>query len=386
MSTETLLFEKKTRDSLARDAAPDPSNNGLRIAGQYGRLLAVLLVLAGIAVIAYVDWVAESLSLGFLYIFPLAFGAILMGRRSALLLVPLCVFLVDWLGPYEHSGWIVIWRNIVSLAGYLAVVLIVGRLVRQRRNLAETVRLQRDEMANEISEAALIQRRMLPQLVPLRNGIDLAARMESAKVVAGDYYDFIELAEGDLGLVVADVAGKGVPAGMLMPTVKAVLCLEAPRSFQCQTVVASLNQLMYDVTEGARYVTLFYARLNPRELTLQYTNGGHVPGLWYKAATREIVWLDKGGTAPGLFKGMKYESEQVQLGRNDILALYSDGIVEPEDRQGDEFGRERLAHLIASHNTLTAEELLEVVFATLADFTEHQMPADDQTLLIIKIN
>lgn len=209
--------------------------------------------------------------------------------------------------------------------------------------------------------------------------------MQSAKVVAGDYYDFIELEEGNLGLVVADVAGKGVSAGMLMPTVKAALCLEAPRSGECQTVVARLNQLIYDVTDGVRYVTLFYARFNPQDRTLQYTNGGHLPGLWYKAAMREIVWLDKGGISPGLFEGMKYESEQVQLERNDILALYSDGITEAENRRGDEFGRRQLADLIASRDTLTADELLDAVFASLTNFTEHQAPADDQTLLILKV-
>jgi len=345
----------------------------------------VLLVIVGIAVIAYVDWLVRALSLGFLYIFPLAFGAIVMKRRAALLLVPFCVFLGDWLGPYEHTGWRLLWRNLFSFAGYLAVVLVVSSLVQQRRSLTEAVRRQRDEMAKEIAQAAQIQRRMLPQRAPLFDEIELAARMQSAKVVAGDYYDFIELPDGQLGLAVADVTGKGVPAGLLVPTLKAALRLEAPRSPQSHEVADSLNQLIYEVTDEARYLTLFYAKLTLQERTLQYTNGGHLPGLWYKAATREVVWLDKGGLLLGLFEGVKYESEQVQLGRNDILALYSDGIVEAENRRGDEFGRKQLACLIAAHDTLAAEELLDAVFSALADFTEHQAPADDQTLLILRV-
>lgn len=137
--------------------------------------------------------------------------------------------------------------------------------------------------------------------------------------------------------------------------------------------------------DGARYETVFYARLNPSDGTLQYTNGGRLPGLWYQAASREIVWLEKGGIAPGLFEGVKYESEQVQLAAGDILALYSDGITEAEDRHGNDFGRARLSDLIAEHHKLTADNLLTAVFATLADFTQQQLPADDQTLLILKI-
>lgn len=385
MRTETFLVEKRVQPSPTLLDAPAPLDARPRLVSQSARLLSVLFALAGIGVIAYVDWAVRAFSLGFLYIFPLAFAAIVLKRRGALLLVPLCVFLVDWLGPYEHLGWEVIWRNLVSLTGYLAIVLIVSQLVQQRRSLSETVRQQRDEMIKEIAQAAMIQRRMLPQHTPVRVGVDLAARMESAKVVAGDYYDFIELENGELGLVVADVAGKGVPAGLLVPTLKAALRLEAPRLPQCQAVVASLNQLIYDITDGARYVTLFYARLNPPDRTLQYTNGGHLPGLWYQAATHAIVWLEKGGLAPGFFEGVKYESNQVQFAASDILALYSDGITEAENRDGEDFGRERLANLIASHSTLTAEALLEIVFTTLADFTAHQTPADDQTLLILKM-
>lgn len=277
MNIKTMPFENYP---LTSSLPPTPVKTNEQRGEQYSRLLVVLLVIAGIAVIAYVDWIVRALSLGFLSIFPLAFGAVVIRRRIALLLVPICVFLVDWLGPYEHAGWHLLWRNLISLAGFLAVVLVVSRLVQQRRSLTDTVRQQRDEMTKEIAPAALIQRRMLPQHVPRREGVELAARMQSAKVVAGDYYDFIELANGSLGLVVADVAGKGVPAGLLVPILKTALRLEALRETQCHEVAAGLNQLLLDVTDGARYVTLFYAQLNSQERTLQYTNGGHVPGLW----------------------------------------------------------------------------------------------------------
>ncbi|MGE0129277.1 MAG: PP2C family protein-serine/threonine phosphatase [Blastocatellales bacterium] len=385
MNIEALPVENSIYTTPMPPAAPEPVKSGAQETEQYGRLLLALLVIAGIAVIAYVDWVVRALSLGFLYIFPLAFGAIVMGRRAAILLGTLCVFLVDWLGPYEHAGWHLLWRNVISLAGYLAVVLIVSRLAQQRRSLTETVRQQHDEMVKEIAQAALIQRRMLPQRAPLLDGIDLAARMQSAKAVAGDYYDFTELADGALGLAVADVVGKGVPAGLLTPTLKAALRLQAPRAEQSHEVAADLNQLLHDVTDEARYVTLFYGVLNPQARTLQYTNGGHLPGLWFKAATREFVWLDKGGLSLGLFEGTKYESEQVQLGRNDIIALYSDGIVEAENQRGEDFTRERLAQLIASHSTLSAEALLDAVFAAVDDFTQHRAPADDRTLLVLKV-
>ncbi len=117
------------------------------------------------------------------------------------------------------------------------------------------------------------------------------------KTDAGDYLS-AKIERGNIRNTV-NATGIGVSAGMLTPTVKAALYLQAPRSSQCQTVIASLNQLIYDVTNRARYMTLFYARLNPRERTLQYTNGGHLPGIWFRAATQEIAWLDKGGVALG---------------------------------------------------------------------------------------
>ncbi len=383
MSTETLKQTNCAHATLP-PTAPKPLTPNGRSSEPYMRWLMGLLMLAGIAVIAYVDWNVRALSLGFLYVFPLAFGAIVLPRRIVLSFVPMCVFLVDWLGPYEHMGWHLIWRNLISLSGFLAVVLVIANLVEQRRRLTETVRLQRDEMAKDIALAAQVQRRMLPQFAPVYAGLELAARMQSARVVAGDYYDFMELEDGNLGLVVADVAGKGVQAGLLAPTLKATLWLEAPRARQSQEVVTDLNRLLYDLTEEARYVTLFYGILNPRTQALRYTNAGHLPGLLFKAATREIVWLEKGGLALGLFAGMKYESEQVQLGQNDILALYSDGIVEAENQRGEDYSRERLAELIASNNTLTAEALLDIVFANVASYTQQQALADDQTLLILK--
>ncbi|MGH9803214.1 MAG: PP2C family protein-serine/threonine phosphatase [Blastocatellia bacterium] len=208
MKTETLPLENYSHTSPTLPAAPKSVKRNEQRGEQYSRWLLVLLVLAGIAVIAYVDWAVRALSLGFLYIFPLAFGGIVMGRRATLLLVPLCVFLVDWLGPYEHAGWHLLWRNLISLAGFLAVVQVVSRLVQQRRRLTETVWQQRDEMAKDIAQAALIQRRMLPQRAPVCDGIELAARMQSAKVVAGDYYDFIEQADGNLGLISAKLRRK----------------------------------------------------------------------------------------------------------------------------------------------------------------------------------
>ena len=381
MNTHTIQLEPFATTPFV----PQPQQSAARSSEQYMRWLMIALMCAGIAVIAYVDWISRALSLGFLYIFPLAFGAIVMRRRTILLFVPLCVFLVDWLGPYEHAGWHLLWRNLISLAGFLAVVLVVSRLVQQRRSLTEAVRQQNDEMAKDIALAAQIQRRMLPQRAPTLPGIELAGHMQSAKVVAGDYYDFIEFSDGKLGLVVADVAGKGVPAGLLTPTLKAALRFEAAQTRPTQAVTASLNQLLYDLTDETRYATLFYAVLNPVTHTLQYTNAGHLPGLWFKAATREVVWLEEGGLALGLFAGINYTSGQSQMERNDILLLYSDGITEAEDAGGHDFTRERLARLVAEHAVLTAAALLETIFAEVAEFTQHQTPRDDQTLLILKI-
>lgn len=349
------------------------------------KILSLLIILVSVAAIAYVDNVVSTISLGFLYLFPLALSALLQPRRITLALVVICVFLHDWFGPYEHSWGQVLSRNFISFAGFMIVALLISRLAEQQRRLSALVRSQRDELVNEIMLAAQVQKNLLPQCAPRVAGAELAGRMLPARKVAGDYYDFIELNDGCLGLVIADISGKGVPAGLLMPLVKATLRLEAPRLTESHEVVKSFNQILYDVTDEARYATLFYGKFDPTRRLLQYTNAGHLPGLLYKAQAKETVWLSKGGLVSGLFPAAEYESETVILECGDLLILYTDGLVEAENQQGEQYAQERLQAVVASHLNYNAEELTAAICSSVLDFARTEKLADDLTLLVLKV-
>jgi sigma-B regulation protein RsbU (phosphoserine phosphatase) len=345
----------------------------------------LLAVVASIIAIAYADSVVTTISLGFLYLFPLTLSALLLSRRVTLVLVFCCVFLHDWFGPYEYTWGQVVSRNVISLAGFGVVAMLVSRLAEQQRRLTALVRQQRDELAHEIEIAAQVQRRMLPSVMPQYSDLDLAARMRPAKVVAGDFYDVIEMGEARLGLAVADVAGKGVPAGILVPTLKAALRLEAPRSPRSDLVAASLNDLIFDLTDDVRYVTFFYATFDTESRTLQYTNAGHLAGLLFRSSTGRVVRLEQGGLPLGLFRVVTYQNETVQLEREDVLVLYSDGIVEAEDEAGEPYSLERLERNIVSYSRSGARALLDQVLADVAALSQDEHPADDQTMLVLRI-
>lgn len=176
------------------------------------RHLLSLLVATGIASVAYADHLVVSVSLAFLYFLPLALSSFVHRLRTSLLLVLLCVVLSDQFGPPEHTGWQHIVRNLLALIGFTTVVLFVNQLTKQRVALTGEVRAQMEELANEMRLAAEVQRRLLPQHPPSVPGFEIAAQMYPAKAVGGDFYDFMEMQNGKLGFVVADVAGKGVPA------------------------------------------------------------------------------------------------------------------------------------------------------------------------------
>jgi hypothetical protein len=139
--------------------------------------------------------------------------------RTSLLLVLVCVGLSDWLGSLEHVGWRHSTRNLIALIGFTSVVLFVNRLSVQRTALAAEVQAQADELAKQMKLAAEVQRRLLPQRPPTVPGFDIAARTYPARVVDGDLYDFIEMQNGNLGLIIADIAGKGVSPGLFMPAI-----------------------------------------------------------------------------------------------------------------------------------------------------------------------
>lgn len=346
---------------------------------------ATLLTLAAIAGIAYADWiVAGDVSLGFLYLLPLAISALNHQLRATLFLAAVCVLLRQWLGPYEQFGGYLLARTVISLAVLFGFLIIVHRLGQQRQRLQKEVRRQRDQLLHELELAAAVQRRLLPQSVPQASRLDVAAWMLPVRGVAGDYYDFIEINDRRLVAVIGDVSGKGMAAALLMPAIWIALRLLAPNNSP-REALAELNKLLYRVSDSIRFVTLFYADFDLENQVMRYVNAGHDPPLLVRSRSPETSPLDRGGTVVGLLPRVEYETAEVRLQSGDLLVLYTDGLVEIEDSEGYAFSPERLQKVVESHSRETAAKLLETIRRSVVEFAGSETFQDDVTLIVRRV-
>ena len=342
-----------------------------------------LVVAFGLSVVAYAEKSVPSFSLAPLYVLPLALSALVHPLRVSLTLAAICLSLHDVLGPAPQLSIQHVTKDIITLFGFFFVVIVVNQLGTQRRRLAARAERERDELAREIQLAAEVQQNILPRSLPSVPGFEFAARMYPAKIVAGDYYGFIELAKGEIGLVIADVSGKGVAAGLLMPSIEVVLQIDAPRFPDPRDLLRSFNKVVYQITDGSRFISLFYGKLCPQSRSLEYTNAGHNPSLLIRASLDPIL-LDKGGPVLGLLPPADYQSDKIELRPGDVLVLYTDGTVEAENPAGEEYSARRLATVVSSHLDQSPSELITTIHASVVEFAETPQLADDLTLLVLK--
>ena len=343
-------------------------------------------VLAGILGIAYADWLVEgNVSLGFLYLLPLGLSAFKHRVRTSLLLAVICVALRQWLGPFEYFGWHLFSRSALTLSIFSAFVGVVHRAAQRQTRLEETVREQRDQLAQELVLAEAVQRRLLPQQVPRQGDLDIAAWMLPARGVGGDHYDFIEVGGERLVVVVSDVSGKGLAAALIMPAVWMALRVLAPNAKSPEQVVTELNELLYTVSDSTRFVTLFYADFDLSNHTLRYVNAGHHPPLLVRPGCPEVPSLELGGPVVGLLPRISYESGQVDLQAGDTVLLYTDGLVEAENLRGDQYSPENVRAVVADNPYPTAEQLLNRIRESAVEFSGGQGFQDDATLIVIRV-
>lgn len=345
-----------------------------------------LLILLTIGAVASGDYLfGKETSLGYLYLVPLSYSALTHRLRTTMLLLVLCVFLRQWLGPIEFSSWGLIIRDWVLTGVFLSLVTALSRLGTARREFFEIARNQRDELLGEVERAAQIQRELLEKHLPPSSGYDIVAKAKPAKVVGGDYYDFLNLDgnRGHLGIVIADVAGKGLPAALLMPAVQIALRAVAVRSHAPSEILRELNVILHDAIERASYVTLFLAMLETESGRLQYSNAGHQPVL-HLTGSGQSNWLQEGGTPVGLLPEATYETGEIKLENGDVLVLYTDGIVEAEDSSGEQFGNDRLAEVVRACRTSSAAEIIEKIHEAVRAFRLNRPQDDDETVIVVK--
>lgn len=259
----------------------------------------------------------------------------------------------------------------------------VRGLLRHRRDWsAERAQLQR-----EVRNAAEVQQQLLPRTKPATATLDCAGACLPALGVGGDYYDFIELAPGLIAFLIADVAGKGIPAALTMASLHGVIRTEASRfKTRCADLVDRVNTVLHGSVQPGRYATLFYAVYDDRRRTLTYVNAGHPPPMLVRgsraAAAHEVVGLEASVPPLGLFPLIQSQQEVVNLRPGDWLLAFSDGITEALSVADEEFGRSRLLDTVISHVGSSADLMRDAILDAVSSHAQGRPQFDDVTLVV----
>lgn len=260
-------------------------------------------------------------------------------------------------------------------------------LGRQALGALESVRLHRIRAEKELQDRELafardIQRSLFPPAPPLLPGFELAAVSVPSQAVGGDHYDFIPLPDGRYALAVADVSGKGTPASLLMASVHASLRALAGTTDPA-ALMERLNRFLFDSTQAHRYVTMFYAELDPAARRLVYVNSGHVPPCLLSASGEEIR-LGCGGPVVGLLEDVSFEVGTVELAAGDVIAMVSDGVTEACTEDDREFGERRLFDSLRVSREGSAEDVLGAIVDAVHAWTGPAGCGDDLTAVVLK--
>ena len=240
----------------------------------------------------------------------------------------------------------------------------------------------KESLEREVEIAREVQRELLPRGYPLVRGLEIAGACIPAIGVGGDYYDFLPLQDERIGLVIADVSGKGIPAALLMAGLQAsVRSLALPGVPPCE-INRRLNDMLHQSTSASRYATLFFGLYDPCDRSLHYSNAGHFPPIHIGA--HGAAYLSQGGLPIGLMPSSLYGEGRRELGLGDLLALYTDGVVEAPNGNGEEFGNARLVELLTRYHEEPLSELLSRVIDAVDSWSGGGVPHDDITLVLAR--
>ncbi len=245
--------------------------------------------------------------------------------------------------------------------------------------------LEKQRMEEDLQVARGIQKKLLPKSIPLIDGFSVKADNISSKQVGGDYYDVFRINESIIGVCIADVSGKGVPASLLMSNLQASLRSLAPVKKSIGEMVVTINELLFENTDYDKYITFFYGEIDLNKNIFRFTNGGHNPPILLHPDS-SFYFLEKGGIPIGMMGGMKYEEEEVQLSKGDRLVLYTDGINEAMDIDEEEYGEEKLYALIKKNVEFSAEDLFDSILEDVNKHVNNAPQSDDVTLMVIGVN
>ncbi len=245
---------------------------------------------------------------------------------------------------------------------------------------------QRQRLENELTIAREVQAELFPRTVPKIPGLQLSAICRAARMVSGDYYDFVPLTPNHLAIVLADISGKGISAALLMASLQAALrsqlLIEGAERCSTAELVARLNLHLFRNTSEDRYATLFFAIYDATSATLYYTNAGHLPPLY--VCGNRVHRLETGGMVVGLFEHCTFEQGVLTLEPDSVLVAYSDGLVEPENVYGEEFGVQRVQAEVLRQQHLSPDTLAEALMAAVEEWSGAPTRADDMTIIVAR--
>ena len=237
-------------------------------------------------------------------------------------------------------------------------------------------------LERDLELAAKVQQQLLPACAPVMDSVEIAVRNQSASVVGGDYYDFFILKNGHQGIAIGDVMGKGLPASMLMSNLQASLRILAPDYDQLHQLTARLNRLFRYNLKLIKFISLFLAAIDTKTRQFFYCNAGHHSPLWWKAINRSVHWLKPTAPAIGLIPDSRFISKTIQPEPDDIILLYTDGLIEARAPDGEEYGERRMTTFIQKNNHQSAERILQDLWEDVIAFAGKF--SDDITAMMIK--
>jgi sigma-B regulation protein RsbU (phosphoserine phosphatase) len=270
------------------------------------------------------------------------------------------------------------WDN-ARLIAILQRQLHEGRMLREKHRDDQTSY----SLLLEVADARETQERLLPLGAPRIPGCDVRTTWRPASDLSGDYFDVIPLGDSTVGFCIADVCGKGVPAALVMAHLRATMHAVAPTTRRPSELCRQVNRAVAETLPAGRFITMFYGVLDTATKRLRYTNAGHVPPL-LTSHTGGFNLLEEGGTVLGAFPDAPYEEREISLNSGDRIVLFTDGITEAANANGDQFGRDRVQSIALQHHASPAEQLQCELLSAVSTFASTEAQ-DDATLLIISL-
>ena len=279
----------------------------------------------------------------------------------------------DWVDGYDERDLELLTMFASLAASAIDHTLLHRQVIRQRRAESEI------ELARKVVEG------LLPRAFPIIEGFDIYGTTIPVREVGGDYLDLIASISDRLGVVIADVSGKGLAAALIMVTFRAYIHATVINELAMRAVMARVNRLIHEATNGDRFITTFYGLIDPVNKRLLYINAGHNPP-FLLSADGTIKLLHHGGLPLGVFIDSKYSESVVEFNSGDILVLYTDGVVEATNTRDEQFGILRLQHLVGEARERRAHEIVQLIISAVDEHSSDiNGPDDDLTVLVIKV-